>query len=130
MATILVIDDDASMCTLLQEALTLAGHEVDVAPHGNAGLALFRQQPRDLVITDLIMPEKEGIETIMELRRDFPDVRIIAMSGGGRWDAEGYLKIAMGAGAQRVVRKPIDLADLKRIVQQLTENAPLPNGAC
>jgi len=83
MARILLIDDDAPVRRTLRKMLERQGYEVEEAPDGKAGLTLYQENPADLIITDLIMPEMEGIETIMELRRRFPDVKIIAMSGGG-----------------------------------------------
>src|SRR5688572_234064 len=84
MQRILVIDDDEQVRALLYEILDRAGFKVVEATNGVEGLKLYRAQPADLVITDLIMPEKEGVETILELRREFPDVRVVAISGGGR----------------------------------------------
>jgi DNA-binding response OmpR family regulator len=108
MARILIIDDDVQILNMLRQTLEREGHAVVDAPDGNEGLRLFRENPTDLIITDLIMPEKEGIETIMELRRDFPDVKIIAISGGGRLDPGQYLSIAKSFGAQYTFTKPVE----------------------
>ena len=94
MASILVIDDEPQLQNLLTQILELEGYEVIVASNGKEGIEKFRQQPTDIIITDIVMPEKEGLETIMELRNDFPEVKIIAMSGGGRVDLKEYLKMA------------------------------------
>ena len=83
MARILVFDDDQEMRDAVRAILEEAGHEVEEAPDGEHGLHLFREQPSDIVITDIRMPAKTGNEAIMELRREFPYVKIIAMSGGG-----------------------------------------------
>jgi CheY-like chemotaxis protein len=82
-ARILVIDDDSDLRLMVQEVLRAGGYEVSVAADGEQGIALQRQQPASLPITDIFMPNKEGIETIRDFHAEFPDVPIIAMSGGG-----------------------------------------------
>ncbi len=119
MARILIIDDDPQILDMLGQTLEREGHEVVDAPDGKEGLKLYRENPTDLIITDLIMPEKEGIETIMELRRDFPDVKIIAISGGGQIDAEQYLSMAQKLGAQRTFAKPVERDELLKAVREL-----------
>lgn len=106
MQRVLIIDDDEQVRALLIEILERAGYEVTEAVNGAEGLKFYRDRPTDLVITDLVMPEKEGVETIMEMRRDFPNVRIVAISGGGRSGMQNYLPIAAGLGARRTVAKP------------------------
>ncbi len=123
MARILIIDDELSMRELLSAMLTEEGYEVVEAPDGDAGMKQFRKSPSDLVITDLIMPEKEGIETIIELRRDFPDVKIIAISGGGIIEAENYLEMARGVGAHRIFEKPFGMTEMLDAVRELLEQA-------
>ncbi|MCP4577968.1 MAG: response regulator, partial [Deltaproteobacteria bacterium] len=91
---VLVVDDEKQMRTLLRQMLESAGYEVMEAPSGKVALWLFKEKAADVIVTDLVMPEKEGIEAIMELKRDFPDVKIIAISGGGTGDAGQYLDIA------------------------------------
>src|SRR4051794_5160474 len=81
MARILVIDDDVDVRAVLEEALKLAGHEVDLAADGEEGLKRYLSAPADLVITDLFMPNQEGVETIIKLRRSFPEIPVIAISG-------------------------------------------------
>ena len=91
MAVVLVIEDDDHLRGLLRAVLERAGHTVEDAPNGAAGLKRFYSHPADVVVTDIIMPEKEGLETIIELKRDHPEVKIIAISGGGaRLDAYYY----------------------------------------
>ena len=92
MALILIIDDDDQIRRVLRKTLERDGYDVADAPNGKEGIRLYRENPADLVITDIIMPEKEGIETIRELRRDFPEVKIIAISGGGRIGPDSYFK--------------------------------------
>ena len=103
-ARILVIDDDADMQAMLEQTLTSAGHEVSLAADGRQGVVQFLIKPADLVITDIYMPNQEGLETIAELRRRFPAVRIIAMSG--REAATTMLAIAQKLGAVEVLQKP------------------------
>ncbi len=105
MSHILVIDDDSSICLLLRKALEALGHQVTVAYDGQKGLAALKVAPADLVITDLIMPGMEGIETILELKRRSPGLKIIAMSGGGMGKGTDYLLMAQKFGAQRTITK-------------------------
>ena len=119
MPRVLVIDDDEQLRALLHEILERAGFEVMEAAHGAEGLRLYRAQPADLVITDLIMPEKEGVETILELRRDFPNARVIAMSGGGRQAGRDYLRMAEQLGAKRTVSKPFSRQQILDAVRDL-----------
>jgi DNA-binding response OmpR family regulator len=121
MARILVIDDEAVIRDLLLKILEREGYETITATDGKDGIRIFRENPTDLIITDLIMPEKEGIETIMELRRDFKDVKVIAMSGGGKVDPETYLHIAKTIGAIGTIAKPFDLKELLKTVQEFLE---------
>ncbi len=112
MARILVVDDDHDICEVLEMGLTHAGHEVRIAADGASALRLARAEPFDLIITDIFMPGKEGIETIMEIRRDFPAVKVVAMSGGGRTGDLHYLRDAVALGAVRTLRKPFGRAEL------------------
>ncbi len=122
MKRILVIDDDVQVRQMLKQMLQRAGYEVVDAADGAEGIKLYRDEPTDLVITDIIMPEKEGIETIMELNRDFPDVKIIAISGGGRIDSRDYLEMARKWGTDRTFSKPFDRAQLLEAIQQLLDD--------
>ena len=94
MAKILVIDDDPSILTMLKKMLEREGYEVDTACNGSEGLDKIEDSPPDLLITDIVMPEKEGMELIFHLRRKKPELKIIAISGGGRFNYEGYLTSA------------------------------------
>jgi len=122
MPRILVIDDDFSVRIMLVTALKRAGYEVIDAENGYLGVAMFRAQPTDLVITDLVMPEKEGIETIMELRRFAPNARIIAISGGGVGKAEVYLEIATKMGVRHTLTKPFMIQELLDAVSDSLAN--------
>jgi len=119
--SILVIDDDESIRVLLRAILEREGYRIVEAPDGDKGIRIFSENPTDLVITDLIMPEKEGIETIRDLRREFPGVKIIAVSGGGRIGPESYLKMAKGVGALRTLSKPFDRTMLLKAVEEVME---------
>lgn len=120
MARILIIDDDDQIRKMLRLTLNAAGFDVVEAQDGKIAMKLFHQDLTvDLVITDLIMPEKEGIETIIELRRDFPNVPIIAISGGGRIDPNDYLLLAKKLGAQITLEKPFSRKDIINAVNKL-----------
>ena len=121
MARILLIDDDEQVLDMLYESLTREGYDVLRASNGEQGLRRYRQEPVDLIITDIIMPEKEGIETIIELRQDFPDVKIIAMSGGGRIGTNDYLHLAKIFGVQRTFTKPVAREQLLDAITELLE---------
>ena len=119
MSMILVIDDDAGNRKLLRGALENQGHGVIEAANGREGLWLFHRHPVQLVITGIVMPEREGLETIRELRQSHPDIRIIAMSGHRRLFGRDYLPAAKAFGANRVVAKPFKLREMLGHVQEL-----------
>lgn len=119
--SILVIDDDENIRRLLRAILEPEGYQVLEASDGNQGVKEYQRSPTDLVITDLIMPGKEGIETIRDLRREFPNVKIIAVSGGGRIGPDSYLKMAKGVGALCTLSKPIDRSGLLDAVKEVME---------
>lgn len=119
MTKILIIDDEDQYRSTLKRMLEKAGYnEIEEAANGNDGLKIFRRQHFDLVITDIIMPEKEGIETIVELVKAEPRIKIIAMSGGGRIGPENYLELARHLGAGRTLTKPFTQAELLQLVQE------------
>ena len=122
MPRILVIDDEPGIRELLRDVLTGAGHEVEVAADGRQGLAAQRARPADLIITDIFMPEREGIETIIELQQDFPAIKVIAMSGGGnRARSLDYLPTARQFGAVRTLPKPFDVEVMLALVREVLE---------
>ncbi|MGD8494037.1 MAG: response regulator [Desulfobacterales bacterium] len=108
MARILIIDDESQIRSMLRLMLERVGYEVIEAADGMEGIRQYRDNPADLIITDLIMPNKDGIGMIIELKKEFPQVKIIAMSGGGVNRPEGYLDGAKKLGATRTLTKPID----------------------
>lgn len=107
-----IVDDEALIRDLFRRILETEGYKVTDSADGNAAIEMCRTRPPELIITDLIMPDKEGIETIIELRRDFPDVKIIAISGGGRITANEYLELAETFGANMTLSKPISRDEL------------------
>ena len=119
MARILIIEDEPQMRGMIEQVLIRAGHEVLTASDGKAGLDLFRDQMPDLVITDILMPEVDGLEIIRSLRREFPDLKIIAMSGGGETGRLQYLPEAREFGADIALSKPFDPAVLTAEVKRL-----------
>jgi DNA-binding response OmpR family regulator len=123
MARILLIEDDDSVRTMLRLTLAHAGHTVIEARNGKEGLELFQHARADLVITDIVMPEKEGIEVLMELRKMHTPVPILVISGAGQDRAEIYLGMATLMGAAKVLAKPFS-AD----VLMATINDLLPGG--
>jgi two-component system chemotaxis response regulator CheY len=121
-ARILIIDDDDRFRGMLRRTLERAGYEVVEARNGQEGQQHYRAAPTDLIITDILMPEKEGLETIMELRGDFPGVKIIAISGGGLTGNLGFLAIAQRLGARRTLQKPFDLREMLDAVCEVLAN--------
>jgi DNA-binding NtrC family response regulator len=116
---ILVIDDDIDLRAILQEALQAEGYIVSVAADGEQGIALQRKQPAAVLITDIFMPNREGIETIRDFRAEFPNLPIIAISGGGRLKRHGSLFSAKALGAAIILRKPFSMSDLLRSVAEV-----------
>ena len=119
MARIRVIDDDATVRLSVKLALEDANHSVQEAADGREGTTLFCERPADLVISDIFMPEKEGLETIDEIKRMRPQTKIIAISGGGRMEPDDYLAIAKRVGADRSLLKPFDVQELVGVVDEL-----------
>ncbi len=124
MPTVLVIDDDPMVRSLLAHALKGAGYDVIDAADGHEGLQLARSRMPDLVVTDLVMPVQEGVETILTLRKERPRLPIIAISGGAS-HSRLYLDIAGRIGARRILPKPFTPKELLALVEQvLAEKNP------
>ena len=119
MARILIIDDEPQIRSMLKLMLERDGYEVAEAPDGIEGIRTYRQNPADLIITDLIMPNKDGIGVILDLKKEFPNVKIIAMSGGGLNKPEGYLKGAKKLGAACTLTKPIDRGEMLKAIKDV-----------
>ncbi len=112
MKTVLVVDDDSQIRKLLRRTLENRGYQVSEAANGLEAERMYKSNRPDLMITDIVMPEKEGIETILDLIRYDPTATVIAISGGGRIPSDKYLKLAKQLGAARVFEKPLNLAEL------------------
>jgi CheY-like chemotaxis protein len=120
MARILVIDDDAVVRNLLRTVLEAAGHAVVEAADGVEGVSACRSHEVDLVITDILMPEADGSWAIRRIKRDFPDITIIAMSGGGQIaKSDTCLSVAQRVGASRVFEKPLPHDELLEAIRDL-----------
>lgn len=120
MARILVIDDDAEMRTMLEQTLQSAGHEIVLAEDGRQGLREHRRQPASVIITDIFMPEKDGIELLTALHQDSLPAPIIAISGnrmGGN-----MLLLAKGLGAAKIVEKPFQPQEILNAVEEVLRN--------
>ncbi len=112
MKRILIIDDETSVRILLKKMLEKEDYEVFEAQDGNKGMDLYKKFNPDLIITDLVMPEKEGLETIRELRKENSEIVIFAISGGGRIIPDTYLNLAEKLGANRTFSKPFDTDEM------------------
>jgi len=119
MSSILVVDDDTQVLDVMSEMLRLEGHSVSVAENGQQAVDQMRDAQFDLVITDLIMPEKEGLETIADIRKTRSDLPIIAISGGGRVGPMDYLETARFIGADATLAKPFGRQELITTVSDL-----------
>jgi len=129
MGSILIIDDEQDIRDALLMVLESVGHDVKVASNGDEAVELQRREPADLIITDIIMPGKDGVDTIKEIRQEFPGTRIIAISGGGGVKSAdyvpqaitttAYLAAAKQAGADMVITKPFERKDLIQAVADM-----------
>ena len=119
MKRVLLIDDEPTILLMMKKMIERAGYEVDLASNGEDGLVLLENYSFDLVITDIIMPEKEGLEIITELRKNYPGIKIIAISGGGRLSPEGYLESAEMLSADRIFKKPFARNELIGAIDEL-----------
>jgi DNA-binding NtrC family response regulator len=124
---ILLIDDDSLLSDLIAGILEMQGHSVMVAENGIQGVAKHRADVPDLVITDMIMPEQGGAETIIIIRRETPDARIIAISGGGTLDGTHPLIVAKKLGAMETLNKPFTEEELTDCVTRSLSHMPSPN---
>ena len=123
MARILVIDDEELIRVMVRRILERAGHEVAEADNGAVGVKMYAEAAYDLVLCDVIMPEKDGIETIIELQQMDASVKIIAMSGGGQVSEHSYLRMARVLGATVTLNKPFSRRDLLQLVEDLLSTA-------
>lgn len=121
MAHILIVDDDSSIRLLFKQFLEGEGYKVSLASDGQEGIALLKQQKPDLIITDILMPEMDGLEIVREVRKHHSSIPIIAISGGMRSGQINFLSHARTFGACRVFEKPISLAALLTAVKELLD---------
>ena len=123
MTKILIIDDEPQIQTMLTKLFREEGYEVEAASNGNQGLQMFKASSYDLVITDIIMPEKEGLETIRDLKKIDPSVKIIVMTGGSnKYNSEMYLELGVKFGAITAFEKPIRRNQLLKKVKEIMSN--------
>ncbi|MDX1775097.1 MAG: response regulator [Desulfobulbales bacterium] len=121
MARVLVIDDDLQLRKLLCKILAAEEYEAHDAANGIEGLDLIKKQAFDLVVTDIFMPGEDGLGTIMEICRNYPDIKIIAMTGGGSVKDVDFLKLASNLGAEKVFQKPVDMAVFMATVKDVLQ---------
>ncbi|MBO4712885.1 MAG: response regulator [Fibrobacter sp.] len=121
MSTILIIDDDEQFNLMLKSALTIKGYDVDTASNGKEAKALYQSNVYDVIITDIIMPNVDGYEVILDLRRMGMSDRIIAVSGGGRTAADDYLITAKHFDVAATFNKPVDLQALRAKVEEIIQ---------
>lgn len=117
---VLIIDDEDQFRSMLRQFLESSGYEVVEAANGEEGVKLFFEKPADMVISDIIMPEKEGIETVMEIKREFPDAKVIVVSGGGWYGTDLDFDMAAKLGAL-TLKKPFELQELSHAIQKLLD---------
>ena len=126
---ILVIDDDHLVRYTLSKILSSNGHQVTTASDGQRAMTVLRDELPDVVVTDIIMPEQEGIETIVKIRHDHPEIKIIAISGGGRIRNVDFLEMARSLGADEVIQKPFEAEELlSRLARWGTQPAGVGGG--
>jgi CheY-like chemotaxis protein len=118
---ILIVDDEPDVRLSLQLALEVAGYKVAIAANGHEALDQQRREPADILITDIFMPESDGIETIAGFRKEFPQTRIVVVSGASRRPRGDYLEAARMVGADLTLKKPIDI---DKLIGQLRALAP------
>lgn len=119
MKRILVIDDEQRVIDVLRDILQIEGYDVVSAKNGAEGLEVFRQVSCDLVITDMVMPTKDGLQTILDLRKEMPDLPVIAMSGGGTISKERYLAVASYLDRVITIAKPFSVDSITEAVSRL-----------
>ncbi len=119
MVHVLVADDEDAVRSVIVGALRRAGYDVAEARNGREAVEHFKAASADIVLMDLLMPIKDGIEALMEIRRVAPTAKIIAMSGGGRIAASDYLVWAQAIGVNRTLEKPFSLTDLIAVIEEL-----------
>jgi CheY-like chemotaxis protein len=126
MSRLLLIEDDVSLRRMLAQMLTRNGYTVSEARNGRVALKVLAETPVDIVVTDMIMPEMEGVETIRHLRREYPSIKIVAISGGGISSADSYLEIAKKMGVHRTLAKPFTPDELMTAIREAAAHQENP----
>ena len=120
MPSILIVDDESPVCMMIKDMLEPVGYEITSTQSANEAISLFESSPCDLLITDMVMPETTGIDLIMKIREKSPDVKVLAISGGGgingRFD---YLAVAELLGAKAIMKKPFNMTELREKVKEI-----------
>ena len=124
MFRVLIIDNDAHYRALIFEILWDAPYQLDQAPSAKTGLGILKQKPADLVITEIVMPEMDGLQLIPILRREFPSTKILAMTAGRMFSPEHYFQIAHALGAHATLAKPFLQKDMLQLVDSLLSARP------
>ncbi len=119
MSSVLLVDDDDALRITLREILEIDGYEVVEACDAVKGIKLYRERPLDIIITDIMMKGESGITVIEKLRRDYPDVKIIAISGAFSMEKPGFLRMAKILGANKVLFKPFGRAEMLTAIEEL-----------
>jgi DNA-binding NtrC family response regulator len=123
-ASILLVDDNTELRSVIARSLKLAGHQVFTAENGRVALAILPKVTYDIVLTDIVMPDMEGLELIRSIRKVNPAAKIVAMSGGGRGPAEDYLAMARNFGAIATLEKPFELDRLTKTIDAVLDGSP------
>ena len=126
MAAIIIVDDDPTVRAIAVEFLRDGEHAIVEAADGHEALRVLKAVPIDLMVLDMLMPQKDGLETLMEARQLYPDVRILAISSGGSMDANYLLAVAKTLGADAVLSKPLTAARFRQVVEGLLIPASTP----
>ncbi len=121
---VLVVDDNADLLSSMDLILSAAGHQTRTCDDTRRAIELNREEPADVLITDIFMPGVDGLETITEFRSIWPNLKIVAMSGGGNISKRDYLSVALKIGADAMVRKPFEPQALLELVLQLVPRHP------
>lgn len=119
MERILIVDDDQQFRSAMRKVLEKEGYAVVEAESGSSGLDAYRREPADMVLTDVYMPDTDGIEAMIRLHHEFPDARIVVTSGGGYWEKDKVLQAAARLGAQRTLPKPVERGELLEVVRSV-----------
>ena len=121
--SVLVVDDHADVCDFIRAALESAGYEVTIASEGGTALSLQRSKPAALLITDIFMPGREGMETIAAFKKEFPETRVIAITAGTGYSKHDFLATASLIGADATLRKPFDVDQLLETVTKTLQRS-------